>query len=276
MPHALHQIAGVEALEHVGPGADRLQVGRRLPRFRAAIRLEQVLRDDHAVLADERIGPERRRLVEQDADGVVVDLLDLDVVVAARRHRRGRGIARILPVEHHVIGGEVLAVVPLDALLQLPDDGPAVFGDAAVLHARNLGREHRDEIAIRVPARERLVEQARAVLILGAGREMRIEQRRSLPPQQLERAAAARFRRRVGRRRFGHRDAADRQELIGQRRRQPDRRHASQESASGKAPGLHPLDRATKLVRVHSVSIPASGSDAPRREALCDPFVTAK
>ena len=47
------------------------------------------------------------------------------------------------------------------------------------------------EVAVGIPAGERLVEQARAVLVLGAGGEMRIEQGRSLPPQQLQRAAAA-------------------------------------------------------------------------------------
>src|SRR5580704_5505007 len=46
------------------------------------------------------------------------------------------------------------------------------------------GGEDRVEMAVDVPARQRLVENARGVLVLGAGGEMRVEQGRPLPPQQ--------------------------------------------------------------------------------------------
>ena len=46
--------------------------------------------------------------------------------------------------------------------------------------ARDLGGEHRHQIAVGVPAGERLVEDARAFLVLGADGEVRVEQRR--PP----------------------------------------------------------------------------------------------
>ena len=49
-------------------------------------------------------------------------------------------------------------------------------------------RQHRLEVAVGVPAGQRLVEEARAVLVLGADREMRIEQGRALPPQHLQQA----------------------------------------------------------------------------------------
>src|SRR6267142_2831839 len=48
-----------------------------------------------------------------------------------------------------------------------------------------------------IERRQRLVEDPRAVLVLGAGREMRIEERRRLPPQDLQRPAAATLGRRV-------------------------------------------------------------------------------
>ena len=48
-----------------------------------------------------------------------------------------------------------------------------------------------DEVAVRIPGGQRLVEDARAVLVLGADGEVRVEERRALPPEGLERAAAA-------------------------------------------------------------------------------------
>ena len=60
-------VARLEVDEPVGPGADRLEVGRRVARLGADVVGEQVLRDDHAARADEGVGPERRRLGEADA-----------------------------------------------------------------------------------------------------------------------------------------------------------------------------------------------------------------
>src|SRR3546814_6605221 len=71
-------------------------------------------------------------------DRVVVDLLDLDVLVARDGVGRGRRVGGVFPVEEAVVGGERLAVVPGDALLQLPGDRQAVLGDAAV----QIGRAH--------------------------------------------------------------------------------------------------------------------------------------
>ena len=52
--HAGHHVARLEVLEHVGAGADRLEVGRRLARLGADVVGEQVLGNDHAQ-------PHRRR-----------------------------------------------------------------------------------------------------------------------------------------------------------------------------------------------------------------------
>jgi hypothetical protein len=81
--------------------------------------------------------------------------------------------------------------VPSDALLQLPYHRLAVGGERAVLAARDRGGELGLEVAIAIPRGQRLVEHAAAVLVLGADGEVRIEQGRALPPQDLEKATAA-------------------------------------------------------------------------------------
>ena len=89
---------------------------------------------------DEGVGPERRRLLELHGDGVLIDLLDRDVAIGAAGDRGRRGIARVLPGEDDVVGGEGLAVVPFHALLQLPGHRLAVGGERAVLAARDRSR----------------------------------------------------------------------------------------------------------------------------------------
>ena len=173
---ALHHVARLEIDEQIGAGADRRQVRRRLAGLGALVRFEQVLGDHHASGADEGVGPERRRLREFHADRVVVDLDDLHVLVAADGHRGGRRIGGVFPVEDAVIGGERMAVVPLHALLELPGDRRAFLGQAAVLDGWDLRGEHRHQVAIGIPPGQRLVEHARAVLVLGADREVRVEQ----------------------------------------------------------------------------------------------------
>ena len=117
---AADHVARLELDEFIGTGADRGEVVRRLAGFGAFIFREQMFRDDAAGGADKGVGPERRRLLEDDADGEVVDLLDGDVAVNADGDGGGGRVAGVFPVEHHVIGGEGFAVVPFDAGLQLP------------------------------------------------------------------------------------------------------------------------------------------------------------
>ena len=102
----------------------------------------------------------------------------------------------VLPVEDEIVGGERLSVVPADTPLELPDDRLTVSRDATVLERRNLLGQDREEIALGVERRERLVEHARAVLILRADGEVRVEQGRRLPPEHFELAASASTRRR--------------------------------------------------------------------------------
>ena len=94
---AADQVARLELDEFVGAGADGLEVVRRLAGLGALVVREQMLRDDAAVGPDKGIGPERGRLVEQDADGEVIDLFDGDVAVDADGDRRGGGIAWRIP-----------------------------------------------------------------------------------------------------------------------------------------------------------------------------------
>jgi len=79
------------------------------------------------LLADKGIRPERCRLCEAHAYGEIVDLFDLDILVAGDRDRRGLGRSRIFPVEYDIVGRERHAVMPFDAPFQLPDDRAAVF-----------------------------------------------------------------------------------------------------------------------------------------------------
>ena len=208
--------------------------------------------------ADEGVGPERRRLLELHADRVVVDLDDLHVLVAADGHRGGRRIGGVFPVEDAVIGGERMAVVPLHALLELPGDRRAVLGQAAVLDGRDLRGEHRHQVAIGVPPGQRLVEHARAVLVLGADREVRVQQRRALPPQHLERPAAAALGRLVDRllRRHGH--TGERQHLRRHGRGEAECDHGAGECAARQPAPPHVLDQTTQVLFVHC------GSPFPR------------
>jgi len=248
---AADDVTGFEVDKQIGAGADRGQVGRRLARVGALELLEQMFRDDHAARPDKRVRPERRGFLEFDLDRVVVDFRNLDVLVGADGRRRGRGVGGVLPVEHAIVGGEGLAVVPLDALLQLPDDPGEVLVDRAVLDARHLGGEDRHQIAVGVPSRERLVEDARAILVLGADREMRVQQGRALPPQQLQCPAAAGLGRRVLEVARRHRDAAMGKHLRRERGAEAERHHLAQERPPRALAVAHFLDPPTQLPFVH-------------------------
>ncbi len=132
-------VARPELDELVGTGADRLQIARRIARLRAGIVAKMMLWQDLADRADEGVGPERRRVLEDHLDGVVVDLLDDDVLVGSRGVRGGREIRCVGPGKDDVVGGERLAVMPCHALLQLPGHARAVRSKAAVLPGRDLG-----------------------------------------------------------------------------------------------------------------------------------------
>ena len=231
---AAQRIAGAEIDEGVRARADRGEVRRRVAGFRSRVVGEQVLRDDAAGLADEGIGPERRRLGEGHLDGEVVDLVDRHVLVAADR-RRGRGrILRILPREDEIVGGHGLAVLPLRPRLQLPHDRLAVARYRAVLDGRDLGGQHRQQVAVVVPGGQRLVEDPAGLLVLGADREMRVQKRRCLPEQQLQRSAAARLGGLVGVAEVGRIGCVRMgQHQSGQRRRQAQGHHALHEAAPG-------------------------------------------
>ncbi len=220
----------------------------------AGVRPEQVLRDHHPFGSDEGGGPERRGLGIEDADGVVVDLLDRQVLPDGDRHAGARRVLDELPGEDAVVGGEGLAVVPGDALLQLPGDRLAVGREAAVVAARNLGGEDGHQVAVVVPRGQRLVEHARAFLVLRAVGEVRLQQRRALPPQGLQRAAAAALGRLVGRRRLRLRDARVHQQHRRHGRGQAEPDHPLDEPAPGQLAGAHVFDQGTQFTLLHRSS----------------------
>ena len=199
-----HHIARFEIDELVGSGAHRLQVGRRFARLGAAEGRENVLGDQLRTAVE--AGPEGCRLVEHHADGVRVDLLDLQVGIHAGGDAGGGRVDGVQVVEYHVVGGEGRTVVPGHTLLQLPQHPLAVRREAAVFAAGDFGRQHRHQVAVGIPARQRLVEDGATFRVLGAGGEVRVQQRRALPVQKPQRATAPTFRRLVveGRLCVGH------------------------------------------------------------------------
>jgi hypothetical protein len=244
-------VARLEVLELVGSGADWLEVGRRVARFVAGIVGEQVLGQDHAARADKGVGPERRRLRELHHHRVGVDLFDRHVLVGGVGRRGGRRVLGVFPVEDDVVGGERLAIVPGDTLLEFPDDRLAIGRQRSVFAAGDRGRQHGLQVAGGIPAGQWLVEQPRAILVLGADREVRIEQGRTLPPQYLQRPAAAALGRLVDRRRLGHRHTRNRQELGRQRRREAHRRHALHEATPRQPAFFHIADQPAQFTFVH-------------------------
>ncbi len=185
-----------------------------------------MFRDDHAVVTDKRVGPMRRRLGEGDTNCMIVDFLDrLDLLVFADRDRRRLGIFGVLPVEDEIIGCAGRAIVPFDALFQFPDDREAVLFQAVIFRGGNFRSEDRNQIAILVPSGERLIEEPAGLLILGADGEMRIEQGRRLPKQQLQRASSTGFWRLVGEGGGGLGDSRLAQHHAGHRSREADGDH---------------------------------------------------
>ena len=212
-----------------------------------------MLRDDHAIGADKRVRPERRRLREHHFHRKVVHFLDLDTDIAARCHRGRRRVFAIFPVEHQIIGGQRLAIVELHARLQLPGHRGAIRRQPTIGDAGDFGGQHSNQIALAVPVRQRLIKQPRCVRILGAGGEMRVEQGWRLPPKQLQRPTTAAFGRCLGVCGLGggDRKPTGGQQLGCHRRREAHRRHAADEGPARQPPSLHLVDHAPKIAFVH-------------------------
>ena len=183
------RVARLEIDEPIRSGAHRLDIGGRLPRPGAPIGAEDVPGNHHAARATEGLRPERIRLLEHDFHRVLPDLLNaLEIAIDPERRRRRGGVGRVFPGEDQVGGGERRAVVPAHSLLEGPGHRGAVPGDAAVLGARDLGRQHRHELPFRVEVGEGLVEDPRSGHVLHAHGEVGIEDGRRLPVQQSQRA----------------------------------------------------------------------------------------
>src|SRR6516162_9260255 len=113
-----------------------------------------MFRDYHAEATDKRGRPEWRRLGEAYPHGEWVDRFDFDILVVANRRGGRCRISGILPVEHHIVCCERLAVVPLDVVLELPDHRHTVGCNPTVLYFRDLGGEHWRQIALLIPGRK--------------------------------------------------------------------------------------------------------------------------
>ena len=248
---ALDQITRLEVDKPIGAGSDRLQICRRFAGIGPFVGLEQMFRDDHAELADEGARPEWRRLGKMHANGERIDLFDFNVPVVADRRGGGCRVAGIFAGEHDIVGGERMAVVPLHVFLELPGHRHAVGRDPAILDIRDFGGERRRQIAVEIPSCERLVENARALLVLGADGEMRVEQGRGLPEQHLERAAAAGFGRLVLGLGRGLRHAGMGQQPGRKGRCEAEADHLVHKGAARHAPCLHGRDQISQVSLVH-------------------------
>ncbi len=248
---AAHDVARLEVNEFVRPGTDRLEIGRRLARFGAAISRKQVLRNDHAFRRNEGRRPERRRFGERHLDGVRVNLVDLDVLVDARCHCSRRRILRKFPGEHAIVSRERLAVVPRHVLFQFPGHRLAIGAQPAIGAAWNLGGQNRHQIAIVVPHGEWFVEDARAFLVLGALREVRLQQGRPLPPQHLECTTAAPLGRLVRGGGLRLRNARVHEHHRRHRRGQAERDHLHDEASSRQFAGADVFDQILNFAFLH-------------------------
>jgi len=216
-------------------------------------------------------GPERRRCREDDAHGVGIDLLHPELAIAAQGDSRGGGVGGVLPVEDDVVRRERLAVVPGHAALQLPEDAAAVRGEPAVVAARDLRRQDRLQIAVGVPLRERLVEDPRSEVVFHAGREMRVEQRRTLPLDHPQVAAAAPLRRLVDGGRLRQRRAALAQHEPGHRQAHPAAQHPSDEVSPRQAAAPDPIDKSAQFLLGHGDPLAVKARCPPRRATSLKP-----
>src|SRR4029078_10157413 len=98
---------------------------------------------------------------------------------------------------------------------------------------------------------ERLIEDARAVLVLGTDRKVRIEQGGALPPENLQRPAATALRRLVVPPGLRAGDARIGEHLRRERRGEPDGDHAVDEGAARELAPLYVCDKATQCLLVH-------------------------
>src|SRR5262249_18049719 len=91
----------------------------------------------------------------------------------------------------HIVGGEVRAVRPLDAWLELPGHSLQVLRDTTVVERWNLGCQQRDGLAVGSRRGQWLGPPPRRPVILVALRQAAVQDRRSLPVGDLEQRAGA-------------------------------------------------------------------------------------
>src|SRR5439155_1008050 len=108
---------------------------------------------------------------------------------------------------------------------------------------------------------ERLVEDARGVLVLGAGGEVGVQERRRLPPERLYEAPAAPPGGAEGPLRLRLRDAGGREHLSGHGRRQTQANYDLDETPAAQRSRPQLTDQRPELALFHE--------DPPRHDDLC-------
>ena len=81
--------------------------------------------------------------------------------------------------------------MPHHALFEFPRDRRAIFGQPTVVQAGNVCGQDRDEVGLWVKRRQWLVDHTGGIHILGAGRQVAIENGGCLPPEQAQLATTA-------------------------------------------------------------------------------------
>ena len=238
--HAAQHVTRLEVQEFVGACAHGLEVSGCITRGGPFESAKHMFGNDHACGTAKRVRPKWRSLRVLDTDRVAVDLGDLDVFVGASGVSGCGRIQSVFVGEHHIVGCEGPAVVPLHISLQLPGDGFTVPGHATIGRRWHFSGQNRDHVAIAVPSAQGLIKDARTFLVLGAAGKVRLQQGGALPPEQFQGTATTAFGGLVGRSRLGLSQARGQKHLSGHGHGQAIPNHVANEvlSADGVFPNL--------------------------------------
>ena len=245
------RVTGFEINDLVGARAHRLGVGRVLARLGAHEAFKHMLGQNDAHAAHQGLGPKRRWAGKVDTHRVRINFDDLDVAIGGHGDHGRCGVAGISGGEDHVVSGEGLAVVPVDAAFQFPDHTLAVGGEATIGACGDLSSQARDEVAFTVPAGQGLVKHATGVLVFGATGVVRVQVHGSLPIDHLQGAATAAFGGFVGDGRHRLRQAFVHQQHGCHRRCEAQAHHPLDKAAPGQSAFADVFDQGTNFTFLH-------------------------
>ena len=120
--------------------------------------------------------------VEGDHNGQIVRRFDgFDTFIFCDLRTAAFGVCAVFVGEFHIGRGEWRAIGPFDAGCDFPCDLGQVFGNAAIGNGRDLVHEPWHQRAGFIETRQRLDDHRRTFHVLGAAREIGVQDRRGLP-----------------------------------------------------------------------------------------------